>query len=152
NNISPTISADGNTIYFCSDFQTGRPQIYVYHIKKKKLERLTTGGYCASPNYSDKRNAVDYAKMDGVAMQIFVYDLTQKIHTQITYDGGNKEECSWSPCGNYLLFSVENNDKSRIAMHNLLTQKRSYLTAQSTYCNYPAWSSYYTEFPAILSA
>ncbi len=149
NNISPTISADGKTIYFCSDFQTGRPQIYAYHIRNRKLERLTTGGYCASPNYSEKRNAIAYAKIVSGTMQLFIYDLAHKTHTQITHDSGNKEECSWSPCGNYLVFSVENRDKSRIAMHNLLTKKRSYLTAQSSYCCYPAWSSYYAEFPAV---
>jgi len=149
NNISPTISADGKTIYFCSDFQTGRPQIYVYHIRKRKLERLTQGGYCASPSYCEKRNALAYAKIVGGTMQLFVYDLGKKTHTQITKDAGNKEECSWSPCGNYLVFSVEHRDKSRIAMRNLLTKKRIYLTARSDYCCYPAWSSYYAKFPAV---
>lgn len=152
NNISPSISANGKIIYFCSDFKTGRPQIYSYNLERKEFKRITGGGYCASPSYSNKRNALAYAKMINGAMQLFLYDIKTKLHMQLTSNYGNKEECSWSPCGNYLIFSVERSNTSRIAMLNLLTQKLSYLTPIVDRCSYPAWSSYYAEFPVVLRA
>jgi len=149
NNVSPTFSSDGNSLYFCSDYQTGKPQIYCYNIKHDTLERLTQGGYCASPHYCGAKNSLAYCKIVGGTMQLFTYDVGTTQHAQITFDAGNKEECSWSPCGNFLLFSHELNDKSRIALLNTITNNYQYLTSQKECCSYPAWSPAYHEFPIV---
>ena len=37
-------------------------------------------------------------------MQLFLYDDRTKDHRQITFTKGSKDECSWSPCGNYIVY------------------------------------------------
>jgi len=151
NNVSPTFSADGKSLFLCSDFQTGKPQIYRYTMAYDTLERLTFDGYCASPNYCCAQNKLAYVKIVNGIAQLFSYDVESKQHTQLTFDAGNKEECSWSPCGNFLLFSYEKGESSRIAMLNTITNKRQYLTPEKQSCSYPAWSPAYYEFPIISS-
>lgn len=151
-NMSPTLSDDGQQVFFCSDFQTGSPQIYAYDIKTEKLERLTTGGYCACPRYSSKRRQVVYTKIVQGTMQLFVYDRDAKSHTQLTFDAGNKQECAWSPCGTYLLVSIEHGARSRIAMFNLVTKEWRYLTPENMVCSYPDWSRSYEVFPVVATA
>ncbi len=118
-------------------------------MQRDKLERLTDGGYCASPRYCQKRDQLAYIKMVGGTMQLFVCDLKTKVHTQLTSDAGNKEECSWSPCGNYMLFSVEQGKKTAIAMLNLLSNERRQLTSAGVSCSYPDWSPIYAQFPLL---
>jgi len=149
NNVSPTLSDDGNIVYFCSDFQTGRPQLYSYDIKRNKQTRLTQSGYCAAPSYCSKRNAIAYSKMVKGKMQLFLCDVATQEHTQLTTDRGNKQECSWSPCGNYLLFSVGQGGKSAIATLNLLTNERRTITSKKDKCSYPTWSPEYIYLPTV---
>ncbi|MCK5632914.1 PD40 domain-containing protein [bacterium] len=148
NNISPAFSDDEKILFFCSDFETKGPQIYKYNFDTKKTERLTGGGYCVSPSYCGINDTLAYAKMIRGTMQIFLYDFTTKKHKQITCDAGNKEECSWSPCGNYLLFAVETEKESRLALLNLITNNRTFVTKGKVVCCYPAWSCPYSNFVA----
>jgi TolB protein len=151
NNVSPTFSDDGTKIFYCSDYQTGTPQIYCYDTDKNQQIRLTENGYCASPAFCGKQNRVAYSKIVNGIMQLYVYDVITKEHTQLTFDAGHKEEAAWSPCGNYLIFSVEQGAQSRIAMLNLITNDRHYITPSSAVCSYPAWSTVYDEFPVVVA-
>jgi len=148
NNISPAFSDDGKTLFYCSDFETRNPQIYRYNFATGTSQRLTNSGYCVSPSFCAKKNQLAYAKMVRGVMQIFVCDLNAKQHKQLTFDAGNKEECSWSACGNYLLFAVETRNESRLAMLNLNSNARQFITAGKCVCCYPAWSCPYSNFAA----
>lgn len=150
NNVSPSLSQDGKTIYFCSDFETGKPQIYAFNMPTHNLERLTDGGYCASPRYSAKAEKLAYSRIVSGTMQLFVYDIKSKIHTQLTFDKGNKEECAWSPCGTKMLYSVEEmGKKSRIAMMSILSNERHFLTDLQQDCSFPDWSPVYEQYPVV---
>jgi len=89
-----------------------------------------------------------YAKMIKGTMQVFLYNLKTKRHKQLTFDAGNKEECSWSPCGNYLLFAVEKGRESRLALLNLISNDRRFVTTDGSVCCYPVWSCPYDNFDA----
>lgn len=149
NNIAPTFCKDGQALFFCSDFETRGPQIYWYEFKTGNIERITRGGYCVSPSYCECNNKLAYAKMVCGTMQVFVYDLKTKRHKQVTADRGNKEEASWSPCGNYLLFAVEMGAQSRLAMLNLISNDCHFVTAKGSICCYPSWSAPYSNFPSV---
>lgn len=149
NNISPVLADNGQRVYFCSDFQTGNPQIFVSDLQTGLTKRITKGGYCTSPAYCPKREQLAYTKMVNRTMQIYVYDCQKKTHRQLTQDAGNKHECTWSPCGNYILFSLEQGGNGRIAILNLLTNERRYLTTAQSHCCYPAWSPIYRQFPVV---
>lgn len=147
NNVSPSVCEDGDVI-FCSDAYSRAPQICHYHALTKQVEKLTSGGYCAAPSYCPKNKKIAYTKLVNGWMQIMVYDPATKEHTQLTSDRGNKQECSWSPCGSYVAFSVEEGVKSRIAVLNLQTDERSYLTPPGMRCRFPSWSPRY-EIPLL---
>ncbi len=153
NNVSPSLSADGNIIFYCSDFETKSPQLYAYNLEKDSVERLTTGGYCASPRYCPKAHKVAYAKMVKGVMQLFTYDVASKSHEQLTFDEANKQECAWSPCGNWLIYGVGPQGKSsQIALMNRHSKIEQYITNPGSDCCYPDWSPRYAQFPIACSA
>jgi Tol biopolymer transport system component len=143
------MAADGSKFYYCSDYKTGKPHIYCYEFATNSAQPIIEQGYCYCPSYCAPRRQVAYCKMMSGQAQLFVYDELTKEHVQLTFDGSSKDECSWSPCGNFLLFAVEQKGKSRVAMLNLLTNERRYLTAESEVCTYPTWSPIYNEFPSM---
>jgi TolB protein len=152
NNVSPSFSHDGSTIYFCSDYETGLPQICTYKLSDGSVERITDGGYCAAPACSTHHNKVAYAKIIEGVMQILVYDPAKKTHTQVTFGPGQKEECSWSPCGTYLVYGHEEGAKGSIVSLNLQTNQRKTLTSARDVCSYPSWSPVYDRIPSIVKA
>ena len=139
NNISPVLLDNGDII-FCSDFETQLPQIYRRYASDGRLERLTSGGYCVAPGYSKKRNEIAYSRSVRGVLQLFVYNPATDQHRQITFDVGSKDECSWSPCGNYLAFSVDNGNSGRIEIFNFFTNERQIISPRSKICRYPSWS------------
>lgn len=149
NNVSP-LFIDQEHICFCSDIQTGSPQIYIGNIITGHLQRITQGGYCTSPSYCQKTNKLSYHQMKHGTMQIMMYDRATKVHTQLTNTTGNKHESSFSPCGTQLLFAHETKRGcSRLAILNLFTNKIAYLTSADDQCSYPHWSPCYSTFPVI---
>ncbi len=138
NNVSPTLTPDGSTVYFCSDYETGKPAIYRGTIATGTIEKLCNSGL--SPAYCDKHKLVAYIKNVRGTMQIFVYDTLAKTHEQITHDNGNKDECSWSPCGTFIIYSVSRGSSNRIAALHLISRDHWFITGSRDRCTYPAWS------------
>ncbi len=139
NNTSPTVCNNGDII-FCSDFEMKTPQIYYLHGDTDVLDRITNGGYCACPHFCQKNNKIVYCKLVEGYMQLFTYDMHNKHHTQITFSKENKDECCWSPCGNYVICSVDKPKGSRIALLNMTTQEQLLITPEGSSCLYPSWS------------
>lgn len=144
-NFSPCY-IDDRTVAFVSDYKTKHPSIYCIDMKTLEVTPITTNGYCACPDYCKANNKLLYSKMMGGAMQIFVYDITAKTHEQLTTGHESKEEGSWSPCGNFIIFAARSRGQSRIARYNLLTGRMHYVTPASENCTYPAWSPVHTTF------
>jgi tol-pal system beta propeller repeat protein TolB len=153
NNVSPSLSADGKLVFFCSDYELKTPQLYVHNVETNSTERLTKGGYAVSPRYSSQANKVAYAqRIDGI-MQLFTYDVASKTHEQLTFDSLNKQEAAWSPCGNWLIYGVkQQGKKGRIAMLNRHSKEQMYLTKAEEDCSYPDWSPRYAQFPVVVCA
>lgn len=150
NNFGPCY-LDDHHVAFVSDFATRRPQIYIMDLRNKNMQRITDGAYCACPAYCPVSNKLVYSKMVDGAMQLCEYDCQLKKHKQLTQGPGSKEEPSWSSCGNYILFGVNEGLKSRIAQLNLLTGKVKYVTTAQDHCTYPSCSPVYSEFFGILN-
>lgn len=149
-NIAPCF-VDDTHVVFVSDFKTNKPQIFMLDLKSKYVTQITDGGYCACPSYSAVRNQIVYSKMMDRQMQLFVYDLTTKQHSQITFSPGSKEEGSWSACGNYIIFGINSGSSSRIAQLYLPTKSIKFLTSDQDHCTYPDCSPIYQNMLGILS-
>ncbi len=148
NNLSPVILSNGS-IAFCSDFETKRPQIYIMDKNGNDIRRISQGGCCTSPSYSPVKNKIAYSKLVEGVSQILVYDIDTEQTKQVTHDRAHKEESSWSPCGNYLVFSVSDIKTKRLAVYNLLTNKRRFITDANYRYSYPCWSGNRLLFPNL---
>lgn len=149
NALSPSLSDDGQLLYYVSDFPTGIPHIYSKNLATGAQTRITAGEPTFCPSYCSKKAKLAYTKKVNGVMQVFVYDERSGLHRQLTYDAWNKDECSWSPCGNYVVVDVEKNGKERIAMLSLIDGSMRFITPENEVCSYPAWSGIYDQFPAI---
>lgn len=145
NNVSPNLRENGDII-FCSDFKTGYPQLFYYHADSQELDQLTKGGYCSCPSFSEKTGKIAYCKIVQGVIQVFLYDIATGQDTQATFDRANKDECSWSPCGNYITYTYEQGAGRRIAVLNLITNEQFFITKAGERCSYPAWSPAYKTY------
>ena len=141
NNVSPALSPDGSTVYFCSDYKTGKPGIYSLDIQSGQVKELISSGLC--PSYSAKNNKLAYLKQVKGRVQIFIYDIDSGKSEQLTVGAGDKDECSWSSCGNYIYYSICFGMNSRIAAINVLSREVHWITKETDICTYPAISPFY---------
>lgn len=155
-NISPTL-LDNNDIIFCSDAYsllkghpkaTG-PQIFQYSAADGSSSLLTQEGYCVGPSYCALTKKVAYSKKINGLMQLFVCDVSTRKSQQITSDQGNKIDCCWSPCGNYIVYCHQQGNSSRIAVIHVAMKKRTFITSAQDYCTCPAWSPIYDIVPVV---
>ncbi len=148
NNVSPCLLEDNNVI-FCSDFQTGQPQIYYMNRKENYTYRLTNGkGYCAAPSYCPKNNNIVYTRPVNGTFQLFTLSLNNFNNLQekqITFNQGNKHEPDYSQCGRFILFSYDFEYKKgfqtqQVAVLNINSGKIRVLTQSRSPKSFPRWS------------
>lgn len=155
-NVSPTLLENGDII-FCSDARSIRqgnqratgPQICRYRASEKSISLLTTDGYCVGPSYCAHNQKIAYSKKVNGVMQLCIYNCRTKDNQQITFDGGNKIDCCWSPCGNFVVFCYQLGRDSRIAVMHVGLKKRTFLTPVSEHCTCPSWSPVYSVVPTM---
>lgn len=145
NNFSPCWGPADTLFYACDATPSGLPNICWYDLKTKRISWITQGCYATSPNYCAATNKVVYTKMVNKKMQLWEYDLGAQQHNQLTFDETNKDDCSWSPCGTHVTYSIEQKGKNRVAILNTLTGEQHLLTAEKEDCCYPAWSPVYSQ-------
>ncbi len=149
NNISPCLLPSGNVI-FCSDYQTGSPQIFILNARTKRVFRLTNGrGYCAAPSYCEKTNSIVYTRILNGAFQLFslnLNNLNNLQEKQMTFDNADKREPTFSECGKYVIFSHSERDSlalkvPQIAILNLNSGRIRVLTSGKEPKSYPVWTN-----------
>ena len=144
-NVSPCVLPDNNVI-FCSNYGSSQPQIHYLDMKTKNTRRITNGrGYCAAPSYCAKTNDLVYIRSVRGVFQLFTISLDNMNsikETQVTKCAGNKQEPSWSECGRYIIFSVENGKKTpQIAVMNYKSGKVRVMTHDSAPKSFPRWTN-----------
>lgn len=153
-NVSPCYLPNDDVI-FCSDFETGQPQIYCLNIKTKTTKRITNGkGYCAAPSFCKKNNSIVFCRLINGYFQLFSISLDNKksVEKQLTFDNTSKQEPVWSECGNYIAFSVDYlhpkcyKNVPQIAVLNLISRKTKILTFDDKPKSFPCWTgkTYYS--------
>lgn len=149
NNASPCYLPNGDVV-FCSDFETGNPQIYYLDMKKNKTIRITNGhGYCAAPSYCKKNNSVAYCRLVKGYFQLFSICLGDNnfFEKQLTFDSTSKQEPVWSDCGGYLAFSIDYvhpktyKNVPQIAVLGLASKKLKILTYDDKPKSFPCWTA-----------
>lgn len=155
-NVSPTLLENGDVI-FCSDSKTLKqkhplatgPQICHFNLADGTIDLITTEGYCVGPSYCSVGKKIAYSKKVKGIMQLWIYDCVSKKHHQLTFDEGNKIDCCWSPCGNYIAYCFSHKRESRIAVMHVALKAKFFITPVGEYCTSPAWSPLYEAVPYV---
>ncbi len=138
--LSPAWSNDGQHLAYQS-FHTGRPAIYIQHVKTGG-QRKVTGfkGLNSSPMWSpDDRYLVMTLSKDGNA-ELYTYDLVSNEVERLTNHYGIDTEASWSPDGKELVFTSDRSGKPQIYRMNLIDRKPQRLTFEGRYNARPRFS------------
>ncbi|HJZ23787.1 MAG TPA: hypothetical protein VJ201_04980 [Candidatus Babeliales bacterium] len=138
-NVSPCF-INNSELLFCSDNNSAsKPYLSVMNLHDRLITTLVKG-YCSSPSYCAKTDKIAYSRRVNSNLQLFLYDRKSKTERQLTQDSGNKDTCSWSPCGNYFLYTFDDGVHSRIAVYHVKTDRHWFITSERVRCSYPAWS------------
>lgn len=143
--ISPSFIDEDRVVFCAIDSAHKIPRITILNLPERSATFLTGRAFCVSPVYSAVKNKIAYCKRVNGIQQIFCYDLKNQEHEQLTNNSGDKDECSWSPCGNYLVFTEDHGKESQIALLNLLDRSIKYLSPKGESWCFPAWSPCYDE-------
>src|SRR3990167_1337760 len=130
-----------NEIVFCH-IKNGVPRIAKIDLNTKVIEYITDS-YSVCPTYSKINNSIAYCKrVDGVS-QVFAYNLSDKKHKQLTSNSGDKDECCWSPCGNFIVFTSDNGKSLRTCVLNMLNNEIVPVSPLGENWSFPSWAPDY---------
>ncbi len=147
NNTSPCLLPNGD-IVFCSDFQTGSPQIYYLDTKKHVTRRLSSGkGYCAAPSYHTESRNVVYTRLIDGGFQLFSLNIDDARHReiQLSFGSGDKIDPAWSPCGRFVAFTYDTKDAKsnkripQIGILNCASKSIRIVTHSRQPKSFPTW-------------
>ncbi len=149
NNTKPCFLPSGDVI-FCSDFERQVPQIYYFDRKSRDIHRLTSGkGTCVAPSYNAHNNSITYVRYTNGNFQLFSLSLNvdHPHERQLTKDATDKYEPSWSPCGNYIVYTTDIQQKSsfrknrQIAVLNVHSKQSLTMTNDEYDKSFPSWTA-----------
>jgi len=143
--VSPTFIDEEHVVFCAIESASKLPRIAILNTVKRTAVFLTGKSFCVSPAYCAMQHKIAYCKKINGVQQIFSYDLKTKEHAQLTSSSGDKDECSWSPCGNYLIFTEYGKQGNRIALYSLIGRTVNYLTPIGESWSFPAWSPCYDD-------
>ena len=139
--LSPAWSNDAQHLAYVS-FHSGRPAIYIQHIKSGQ-QRKVTGfrGINSSPMWSpDDSKLLMTLSKDGNA-EIYSFDLASATLTRLTNHYGIDTEASWSPDGERIVFTSNRGGGSpqiyQMTLRDLVPQRISF---QGSYNARPRFS------------
>lgn len=136
--ISPSF-LNNDELVFCNIDERNVPRIGILTISAQKVRWVVPSALC--PMASPDGREFAFCKRTNGFLQVFIYTVSFGKQRQLTHDTkGHKDECSWSPCGNYIVCSVESGSSSRIVVINVSDGQLRFITPANEYWSSPCWS------------
>ena len=139
--LSISWSNDGQHLAY-SSFHSGRPAIYIQHIKSGDQRKVTAfKGLNSAPMWSpDDSSLVMTLSKDGNA-EIYTYNLATNKLNRLTNHYGIDTEASWSPDGKEVVFTSDRSGKPQVYRMNIKDKNPQRLTFIGKYNARPRFSS-----------
>jgi hypothetical protein len=134
---------DNKTLYFAS-IEKGRMQIYRGDTSNGNTEKIGIPGMANvyGSAVSPDGNFLAFIGSERGFTDVYIYDIKGNTTVNITANVFENDFVSWAPDGNSLLFTEERDEHRRVALYNLRTGVKKFITkpAQHDY-NYPKFIS-----------
>jgi TolB protein len=139
--LSISWSNDGQHLAY-SSFHSGRPAIYIQHVKSGHQRKVTSfKGLNSAPMWSpDDASLVMTLSKDGNA-EIYAYDLATNKLNRLTNHYGIDTEASWSPDGKEVVFTSDRSGSPQVYRMNIKQKKPKRLTFVGSYNARPRFSN-----------
>lgn len=97
---------------------------------------------CRQPNWSPTENLILYQKIENGQWEIFIIEADGSNPQQVTDGPGNKTDASFSPDGQWIVFSMEREDieNANLFIISIAGGKIIRVTEGSSYDGAPSWS------------
>ena len=136
----PSWSSDGSRIAFTSN-RGGRPQVYQYDIKTRRIQKLTHI-YSSSPHYTHDDNAlVIVARTRRGDYNIALHNLRDGAIRSISR-GSLDDSPSVSPDGNRVVYATRRGAYYRLAVASVDLGNSIYLSVAGGDIKSPSWSPF----------
>lgn len=109
----PCFSADGKEIYFASESRKPYSSTYINLFKMSvdgsNITQLTDGADRRSPSISPDGSMLAYLSNIAGNYDIWIMDIKNKSHRQLTFTSEDEGKPSWSPDGSEIIYSLKGN-------------------------------------------
>lgn len=132
---------DNKTLYFTAT-DRGRAYLFKGNIETGLMDRMETPDipFVFSPAISPDNKFIAFIGVKNGFANVYVYDIANKTTTNITNDIFYHDFVSWSKDGNSLIFSEERDYYNRLAVMDLKTGVKRFLTKPATWdYKYPSF-------------
>lgn len=130
----PSLMATGDVLYCAGG------KLKIWRTASGKIEEVGCQGFCTGPSWHEGRGQIVYAKRVGGNMQLWVYDMKRGTDEQLTSGPGDKIDPSWSPCGNFVAYCLDQGKESSIMILHVGTKNSRRISPAGEHCSCPAWS------------
>ncbi|MBP2680180.1 MAG: component of the Tol biopolymer transport system, partial [Candidatus Krumholzibacteriota bacterium] len=126
---SPTLSPEGNRVVFSAIDRTGKPDLFLYDIGAKRLDRLTDDPFAEQdPDFHPYEDKVLFSSdrcrgAEGEYLGIYLVDLGASSVEALTCGSARDAHPDWSPDGESFLFSSDLDGTYDVYLFDLWTRR-----------------------------
>jgi len=120
---TPSWSPDGREIVFTSD-NPGQPQLFRIPADGGTMRRIPTNisRYCAEPAWNPRHaNLIVFTIAQAGGFQVALYDESTRESRTLTQVAGDAIEPTWLNDGRHILYTVRNNERTRLHIMDTVT-------------------------------
>jgi TolB protein len=141
----PSMSPDGKSVVFESHLldDPDNGMIRQASVGSSDAEDLTMpDDDCRQPNWSPAGNAIVYQKKEDDQWDLWIYDIPAKEHRKLTEGEGDKTDATFSPDGNWVVYSADNPELRHASLFviNVRGGPPTQITNADVYDGAPSWS------------